>query len=92
MRRTLTDLLDEQDFKKFWVDTCRGIDSFRVEEAVLDFVHRPKPRVGNAEELNTQAAIDMWRLEGALELWEKLTGLLYEKIKDQEIEDDSSIG
>lgn len=90
MRKTLSELLEDEDFRRFWADTDRGMYAFRFEEAVLDYIYRPKQRIGNASELNLQAGIDMWRLEGAMELWEKLTGLLYENVSKEEIDDDSS--
>lgn len=72
---TLNDLAKDRVFRAAWDEVLRIFKQFNLNEIVLDEIYRPKTRAGFADELNKQAAIDMWRLEGSLEIWQRLLGL-----------------
>ncbi len=82
----LTDLVENPEFRDFWNEVLKGIRKHNMNEAVLGYIHRVKQRIGTIDQINSQAALDMHRLEGSLEIWETLLYLLSEKIKPLEVE------
>lgn len=75
----LEELRQDPEFREFWAGTLKGIRAFNMNEAVLAHAHKSKFRVGDINAINGQAALDMHRLEGILELWETLLTLLEDR-------------
>ena len=69
---TLEVLNADPDFREFWAGVLKGIYTFRLNEAVLEFLYRASPKAGSVEELNKAAAIEFWQTTGGLLLWETL--------------------
>lgn len=69
---TLEALKIDGEFRAVWSEVLKEIERFRLNEAILQYITTPKLRKGEADELGKQAAIDLWRQEGMLELWEIL--------------------
>lgn len=76
---TLEELRSDADFREFWGEVLKGIRTYGMNEAILSYLHAGKVRKGNIDAINAQAALDMHRLEGGLEIWEVLLRLLDEK-------------
>lgn len=89
---TINDLIADVDFREFWAETLKGIRKFNMNEAMLVEIHKPKPRVGNIDAINSQAALDMHRLEGSLEVWETILNLNSVKVEVVEEEDQDDEG
>lgn len=87
---TLEELRSDPEFREFWRETLIGIRRFGLNEAMLVEIHRPKPRVGNINDINSQAALDMHRLEGSLEVWETLLELNASKVAPPEQNDEDT--
>lgn len=89
---TLDQLRSNPEFRDFWAETLKGIRKFNMNEAMLMEMHRPKQRVGAIDDINSQAALDMHRLEGALEVWEALLDLnSFKVVEDTNDSGDDSI-
>ncbi len=86
----LEDLTQDLEFREFWNEVLKGIRRFGLNEAMLSKMHRPKPRVGNINDINSQAALDMHRLEGSLETWETLLYLTSDPVKQDEEADEET--
>lgn len=87
MKTTFKILAEDPEFMRYWGDFLRGCRSFRVNEAVLEYVTKEQKVGGSIDEVNKQKLVDMWRQEGALDLWEALTEL---KVVVEESDDDDS--
>jgi hypothetical protein len=83
---SLEDLREDPEFREFWSDVLKGIRKFGLNEAMLGFIHRPKQRVGTIDHINAQAALDMHRLEGSLEVFETLLYLIDDKVPAAQVE------
>lgn len=81
---TLEQLAVSTEFREFWASTLKGIESFRLNEAVLLHLSSARKRAGTVLEVNAQAAIDMWRLEGGMELWDMLLYTLIPQLRTTE--------
>lgn len=79
MGMTLDKLKSDKDFRAMFTAFLQDVEAYRINEAILEYIYEPKKRVGSADELSKQAAIDMWRLEGSLEIWQTLLTLLDER-------------
>ena len=91
---TLDVLVTDPDFREFWHSTLAGMRKFGMNEAILAYMHSAKVRKGTIDAINAQAALDMHRLEGSLEIWEVLLNLLSEKVQaplPNENEDDTTL-
>lgn len=86
MAMTLEKLKGDPDFREMFTKFLANVDAYRLNEAILEEIYSPKKRAGTADELNKQAAIDMWRLEGSLEIWQILITLLDERPAEVEEE------
>lgn len=86
MKTTFEVLVEDPEFMKWWGDFLRGVHSFRVNEAILEYVTREQFRSGSVKEVSKQILIDAWRQDGALDLWTFLTNL---KLPVEESDDDS---
>jgi hypothetical protein len=68
-------------------------EHLKLNEKILEFITEPKKRVGAADELSKQAAIDRWRQEGMLLIWDYIRSLS-EPAKpevDASLEDNSEV-
>lgn len=74
------ELKQDHEFIMFWDEVLKGIRRFGMNEAMLGYVHRAKQRMGDINQINAQSALDMHRLEGSLEIWEKLLYLTSEPL------------
>jgi len=83
----LEDLKLDPDFREFWAGVLKGIRAYGLNEAVLGFIHRPKKRIGTIDAINAQAALDMHRLEGSLEIWETLLDLTTDPLPVEDEDD-----
>ena len=78
----LAGLQANEEFRVDWAEVLRIVHKYKMNEAILMHIHSPQRRIGTIEQINAVAALDMHRLEGKLEIWEILLGLLDDKVTD----------
>lgn len=81
------------DFKLQWDKVLKTISEYRLNEVVLAFITRKRSRIANAaQDLNVQAAIDLWKQEGALEVWEFIKTLTEPADAPKDLDDEEYLG
>jgi len=83
---TLDNLKKTPAFQEAWATVLQVFDQFRLNEAILMHLTRPLPRTGNPDDVLKAAAIDQWRQEGAIELFDMLVFGLIDDDDDTTIE------
>lgn len=83
---TLENLKKTPAFQEAWVTVLEVFEQFRLNEAILLHLTRPLPRKGNPDDVLKAAAIDQWRQEGAIELFDMLVFGLLDSDDDETIE------
>lgn len=91
MGMTLAVLKADPDFRAMYANFLSEVERYRLNEAILESIYEEKKRSGMADELNKQAAIDLWRLEGSLAIWQTLLSLLDERPVPPEEEYDGEL-
>lgn len=86
-------IIETDPLRTLVAEFLKSAKALGLNEQILEFITLPKKRAGVADELNKQAAIDMWRQEGMLTLWEHLHTYA-EPVKpavDDDLEDNSEV-
>lgn len=86
-------IIASDDLRNLVAEFLKAAKVLNLNEKILEFITEPKKRVGNADELSKQAAIDMWRQEGMLTVWEYIQSLAEPEKKplEDDLEDNSGV-